>query len=274
MSSNYFTEHSSIFQAPIDAVGSAWDFEDGPKLQVTALTANQIDIIDTLSSNSFLAGLPLNVLAEIADCCQARKYETGDYVFSEGQDATACYIVASGRIGILKQTSELERMHSLLPSGHAFAILPTIEKKQYTVSARSECPSELYVLSRRDALRLVKRFPEIRSVALSIIGQRMNQALEFSSSISSDSPRVRIASVLLALGPLNRSRNTYSIALEIAELAKICCLKTSVVGKICRKLEEGKFICLQEPGKILVLDREALAEFTPGPFDVSKTSQT
>ena len=266
MAANYLIETGSIFQAPIDAVSNPYDFEDAPQLQVTALTANQLTIVNTLTSNSFLAQLPLNVLAEIADCCQSRKYEAGDYVFSQGQDATACYIVASGRIGILKQTENRQQMHSLLPAGHAFAILPTIEKKQYSVSARSECHSELYVLSRRDALRLVARFPEIRSVALSIIGQRMNQVLEFSRSISSDSPRVRIASVLLALGPQNRSRNTYSIALEIEELAKLCSTKINVAGKICRKLASEKFINLQEPGKILVLDREALAEFTPNTY--------
>lgn len=101
---------------------------------------------------------------------QEREIKTNTTIFTEHMPAEALYIVKSGTVRITMMAGEGEEMGLLLLGpGEFFGELALVQETNRLVTARSETPVELLLMTRKDFQALIDLEPRAAARALVVI---------------------------------------------------------------------------------------------------------
>jgi CRP/FNR family cyclic AMP-dependent transcriptional regulator len=119
-------------------------------------------------------------IREIERIVHVRKYETGEFVFQQGDVGAGLFVIAKGSVNILlDDTSETAPLATLEKSDF-FGELSLLDNERRSASARAAEPSVLIGFFRPDLLDLVERNPVLGSKVLlniaKVIGERLRSA--------------------------------------------------------------------------------------------------
>lgn len=154
----------------------------------------------------------------IVDQCIEKRYEKGETIFHEGEQAEAVWVVKEGRVHLMKFS----------PGGHAsttcvmapkeiFCCLPALDRRPYPVDAVAATPATLVRIPVAAFHDTMRSHPLFNQRAICLFCDRLRQ-VEGKGCAIYDSVERRIAQVLLTLQ--KKFGNTIPLTRqEIAELA-------------------------------------------------------
>jgi len=103
-----------------------------------------MDDSSALSTTELLSSLPEEALDRVAHRATRVRLERNGVLFNEGDEASAMYVVESGRIGIGKRSPDgRESLVALIEPGDVFGEMPLFDEEPRSASARALERSEL-----------------------------------------------------------------------------------------------------------------------------------
>ncbi len=116
------------------------------------------ELIDLLSDIEVFSGLRSSQYLALADYLHERQFTKGESIFSEGDPATAMYIICNGRVEL--SCPAVKQMDgSYLESGNIFGELALCCEHRRMYDARTRASTKTLVLFRKGLERFVYRNP-------------------------------------------------------------------------------------------------------------------
>jgi CRP/FNR family cyclic AMP-dependent transcriptional regulator len=126
--------------------------------------------MELLQNNMLFRGSSREEMEVILGLFQDRQLKQNTTIFAENMPAEALYIVKSGSVRITMMVGEGEEIGLLLLGpGEFFGELALVQEANRLVTARSETPVELLLLTRNDFQTMLGIVPQAAARALMII---------------------------------------------------------------------------------------------------------
>ena len=137
----------------------------------------------------------LNALATIA---VAKTYAAGEVLFLEGQACEGLFVIARGRVKIVKSTSSGRQVVlAVEPAPSTVAEIPIFDGDPYPAGVIALEETIALLVLRRELHSICLRHPEISLKMLATVGRRLRTLVGLVESITFGSVRQRLAQLLL-----------------------------------------------------------------------------
>ncbi|MCB0317556.1 MAG: response regulator [Bdellovibrionales bacterium] len=219
------------------------------------------EIFSHLQKGQYLNNLPLDTLSELATYCDLKIHDSGQFVIFEGDNNSNCFLVASGRVAVVKASgSGKELIVELLPPGDGFGLISSLDKQPYPYSLRSQTDSELVWMPRDLLLNVLEHFPNLFKNILEDVFARLRGSHNISRALAHDRVELRVASAIIALVPklAKDADDKPEIKMTRQELADLVGTSQETCIRITKALERDGMLDLAETGKIVVNNLDAL----------------
>lgn len=155
---------------------------------------------DFLSKAPIFADLAEAELAFLASRAVAKRFASGELIFSEGDSCPGMYVIESGFVKIFKTSaSGREQVLAIDGPGHSVAELPVFDGGKYPASAMAVNDTVLLFVSKQDFQSLCVQHPQVALKVLRVVGRRLRGLVAIIEELSFTTVRYRIASMLLRL---------------------------------------------------------------------------
>jgi len=151
-----------------------------------------------LRSAQLFAGLDERQIAKLTQHAIARRAETDELIFFEGDDCQGLYVIYSGAVKIFKQSAQgREQVLTIEAAGSVVAELPVFDGGPYPASCKSIESSVLLFVSKDDFRRSCREDPELALKVLASVGARLRRLVTIIEELSFLTVRSRLATMLL-----------------------------------------------------------------------------
>ncbi|MBE0481027.1 MAG: Crp/Fnr family transcriptional regulator [Dehalococcoidia bacterium] len=213
-----------------------------------------IETIETLRSSLVFSGLEEGDIKELARICVDRRLESGSFVFLEGDEPAWFYIVAEGRIRVLKHSSQgKEFVIAHFGPGEMFGEVAVFENKPYPASAQAVSDSRVLAIKRNDYLAFLARQPEVAFRIIHVLVGRLRDAQSRLRDLAGERAEQRIARVLLML----QSRLGSTISFTRQEIADMSGATIETTIRVMSRLKD-RGIIRSVRGKTIIVDEAGL----------------
>jgi nucleotide-binding universal stress UspA family protein len=113
----------------------------------------------------------------IGETARIRTYQRGEWIVREGDLATGCFIIASGRVEVLRgERSGHPTVLSTLDAGELFGEMAVIDDHPRSASVRALEETECVAIGRAEFLEILQRRPQIAVQMLPVLVRRLRRA--------------------------------------------------------------------------------------------------
>jgi len=203
---------------------------------------------------------PLNAdeIAEVFALSIYYSLAAGEFVYQESDTADRLYIVARGKIKIMKYSSEgNEFIISFLEPGELFGISAAFTDKPYSYSAIAMEESDVLEIRKEDFLQLIEDHSKMGLDVIKIVGERLIDAHERLRDLAGERVETRLLKTLLRLFQGYGRELTFTRH----ELADMTGTTTESVIRICSHLKE-KGVIESARGKLIIIDPPKLRQLS------------
>ncbi len=203
---------------------------------------------------------PLNAdeMAELFALSIYYSLTTGEFVYQEGDNAERLYLIARGRIKLMKYSSEgNEFIISFLEPGEMFGIAAALAGEAYSCSAIAVEESDVLEIRKEDFLQLIKDHAQIGLDVIKNLGVRLIDAQERMRELAGEKVEPRLLKTLQRL----YQSNGRELSLTRHELAEMTGTTTETVIRVCGHLKEQGII-ESTRGRINIINPEKLRQLS------------
>ncbi|GAB4296892.1 MAG: Crp/Fnr family transcriptional regulator [Desulfuromonadia bacterium] len=221
-----------------------------------------MNLREPLRQSLLFSGLGDNDLAAIADVATLRSFRKGETLFTEGEDASGFFLLASGGVKLCKTSPDgREKVLHFSHPGETFAEAALFGDGRYPATAVAIDSGEAIFFGRDQLLALIHQNPRFALnliVALSMLLRKFARQIE---ELSFAEVPARLASYLLDLA--ERKSTTYQgrtyldLDVKKGELAARLGTVGETLSRTFRKLKEEGIIDL-DGSRVIIEDRERL----------------
>ena len=137
----------------------------------------RVDKTEILRESLIFSGLSEDELAELSQIVVERSFNPGEFVFWEGDDPDWFYIIAEGKIKVLKHSSlGKEFIIAFFGPGEMFGEVAVFENKPYPASAQAVAETKVLGIRREDFLNFLAGRPEVALRIIYVLGGRLRDA--------------------------------------------------------------------------------------------------
>ena len=141
------------------------------------------DELTFFRSVSLFHGLRTRDLGRVMQALQKRNYRAGEVLFAEGEPGKAVFIVHSGKVRLIRQTTNGPRNLVELTSGGFFGEMALLENKPRAAGAIMVEDGEIFLLYTATLETLVQMYPMIganlmKNLAIMLSGLLLKSNLE------------------------------------------------------------------------------------------------
>lgn len=180
----------------------------------------------------YFRALPDVDLAEVAKHVHLKRYAQGQLVIMEGEPCDGLYVVREGRVRVYKMSpAGKEQVLRIIPPDESFNDVPVFDGGPNPASADSLDESEIGILTKPDAERLLQSRPSFSAAMLRVFARRLRQLTTIVEDFAFHSVRARLARALLETAQDGASRLTQRDLAELAGTAR------EVAGRELRQME-------------------------------------
>ena len=216
---------------------------------------------EILKQSLIFSVLSEDELAGLGDLAIQRSYKPGEYVFWEGDAPEWFYIVAEGRIKVLKHSSQgKDFIIAFFEPGEMFGEVAVFEDKPYPASAQAAIETTVLGIKRKDLLSFLSGRPQVALRIIGILGGRLRDAQSRLSDLAGERVEQRLARTLLMLSLKLGS----SLPFTRQEIADMAGTTTETAIRVMSRLKEGGII-RSVRGKTIILDETKLRLLSEGP---------
>jgi CRP/FNR family transcriptional regulator len=153
---------------------------------------------------AFLRSVPLfantspDVLAEISQQFHIRTWASDKLLFLEGENPTAFYIVAAGRVRLYKLSLEgREQTILMLRERDFFDVPPLLDHEPHPATAATLTDARLYVIGSDEMRDLLRNHPEVAGNLLPYMAHKLRELATLASDLAFTDVSTRLARLLL-----------------------------------------------------------------------------
>jgi CRP/FNR family transcriptional regulator len=223
-------------------------------------------MLDLLHRVPYFAGLPDNLLAELARVAVERRYSRGEIIFLEGEPCSGLYVVARGEVKIFKVSPQGREqiLHQIGPGG-TFNDVAALDGEPNPASAAAIADTTLHCITRADLRRLAHAYPALAWVLIESIARRARHLVGIVEDLSLRSVKARLAKLLLAEAERAAAQPELDRTQMVtqAEMAARLGTVREMVGRGLRELAEEGLIVMDRH-RIVIADREKLEAVAEG----------
>jgi CRP/FNR family transcriptional regulator len=214
----------------------------------------------------YFAGLPEDLLGELALAAAERRAARGQIVFVEGEPCAGLHIVAQGEVRIYKLSPQgREQVLQQIGPGETFNEVAVWDGGANPASAMAATDAVILVLQRDAVHRLALTRPELAWALLESIARRTRHLVFVVEDLALRSVKARVARLLLAQaaraskpGELRRDQ-----MITQAEMAARLGTVREMIGRALRDLADDGLIEFDRH-RIVIIDRDRLVEISEG----------
>ena len=219
-----------------------------------------------LRQHPMFAGLPLDILEEIAARASHRRFPAGTQVFREGDRGEVLYGVISGRIRISTASPDgRELTLNLCVPGEIVGEIAFLDGGVRTASGEAVEPTTCFALQRAPFLDLLERRPVIALHLLRLVSERLRYINKQVTDSAFLNVPVRLAQRLAQLPraacdadtDASSTGNAFEVRISQLDLASFLGVSRQVVNGYLRAWQRDELIEVGR-GRIFIRDLEGL----------------
>ena len=219
-----------------------------------------MSLADTIASIPFFKGLSPEHLEGLAAIALDRTATKGEVLFSEGDEGTGFYVVASGRVKVFKLSSEgREQILHIFGAGEPFGEVPVFEGLHFPAGAAALEQSRLIFFPRAAFTDLIRRNPDLALTMLAVLSKRLRVFTRLIEDLSLREVPGRVAAYLRYLSHRNEGTQELTLDITKAQLASLLGTIPETLSRILGKMSSRGLIQTKGP-RIRILDSEGLKE--------------
>jgi len=206
------------------------------------------------------SSLTAEEMAELAGLCRVRDIGTGEYVFMEGEAPHWLYMVAEGRVKVLKHSTQgKEFIISFFGPGEMFGEVAIFQDKPYPASAQAASELKVLAISREDFHAFLHSRPETVFRIIHVLSSRLRDAQVRLRDLAAERVEQRLARVLIMLV----SRLGPVLPFTRQEIADMVGTTPETAIRLMSKLKDAGII-VSSRGRTEILDEARLREISEG----------
>ena len=220
--------------------------------------------VEILKHSLIFSGLSQAELDELAGLAVERSLVAGEFVFWDGDAPEWLYMVAGGRIKVIKYSSlGKEFIVAFWGPGDMFGEVAVFEDKPYPASAQAVANTRVVGIKRADFLPFLARHPQVALRIINILGGRLRDAQCRLRDLAGERGEQRLTSVLLMLF----AKLGATLPFTRQEIADMAGTTTETAIRVLSQLRD-RGIIRSIRGKVTILDEEKLRLLSEGPPQV------
>lgn len=213
-----------------------------------------------LKRSFIFSGLSDEDLDALSKLSVSRSFEAGQYVFWEGDAPAHFFVVASGRVKVLKHSSlGKEFVVAFFGPGEVFGEVAVFEGRPYPASAQAISDAEVLAIGMGDFLAFLSEHPEVSLSIINMLGGRLRDAQNRLNALAGERAEQRVAKTLLMLS----SKLGQSLPFTRQEIADMSGTTIETTIRVMSRMKSGGIIRSRR-GKIDVLDETRLRTVSEG----------
>ncbi len=219
--------------------------------------------LKVISRLPFFKSLPAGAITEINGLFHDHSYAAGETIYFEGDAAQYLYLVAMGRVKLVRNTSTGHDVWlDVLHGGEYFGSLESLGMQTYSETAVAHTDGCILQISSHDFDTILGRYPEVTLKVLSAVGQRLQESQEVIKQLSSYTVEQRVASALCRLAGKLGQQGDEGVLIQLPfsrqDLAAMAGTTTETVSRVMSRFADTGLI---KTGRkwVAVTDQEGLA---------------
>lgn len=222
---------------------------------------SDVERVGVLKQSLIFSGLSEIEMAELAALVVPRSFTAGQFVLWEGDAPEWFYLVAQGRVKVVKHTSSgKEFIIAFFGPGEMFGEVAVFEDKPYPASAQAIEDTSVLGIKKEDFLSFLANRPQVALRIINVLGGRLRDAQVRLKDLAGERVEQRLAQTLVTLS----SRHGSTLPFTRQEIADMSGTTTETAIRVMSRLREGKII-RSVRGKIIILDETKLRLLSEGP---------
>ena len=216
---------------------------------------------EILKKSLIFSSLNEEELSGLAGLSVERSFQPNEFIFWEGDEADYFYVIAQGRIKVVKHASSgKEFIIAFFEPVEMFGEVAAFEGKPYPASAQALSASKVLGINRQNFLDFLATRPKVALRIINILGGRLRDAQGRLKDLAGERVEQRLARILLMLA--SRMGNTLPFTRQ--ELADMAGMTTETAIRLTGGLSERGIIRTSR-GQLVVLDEAKLRALAEGP---------
>ncbi|MFC2068195.1 Crp/Fnr family transcriptional regulator [Chloroflexota bacterium] len=198
--------------------------------------------------------------SELAELAIERHIMSNDFILWDGDAPDWFYIIASGKVKILKHTSlGKEFIITFFGPGEMFGEVAVFENKPYPASAQAVAETTVVGIRRENFLSFLADRPQVALRIIRILGERLREAQSRLKDMAGERVEQRLAGILYI----------FSVKLGLIlpftrqEIAALVGTTTETTIRVMSQLKDLGIIHSAR-GKTIILDKEKLKILSEG----------
>jgi NTE family protein len=196
---------------------------------------------DFLARAPIFAGLPVEVRGEIAKSSREVQLAAGEWLFREGEEGDALFVIRAGRLEVVSGEGKVMRV---LGRGAVLGELALITSSPRSASARAARDTDLIAIDRSDFQKLLKGSPEVALALTQTLGMQLRDSVGVL-------PQSRAVPVTIAVIPLDEGVPIRDLGTDLAAALSRWGRVDAIDGSIVEEREDEGNVAVFGP----VLDR-------------------
>ena len=220
-----------------------------------------MDKAEILQKSFIFSGLSKDEMAELVGLAFERNIAAGEFIFWEGDTPEWFYIVAAGRIKVLKHSSlGKEFIIAFFGPGEMFGEVAVFEDKPYPASAQTAEDTRILGIGRQDFLTFLAQRPQVALRIISILGGRLRDSQNRLKDLAGERVEQRLARTLLMLS----AKLGATLPFTRQEIADMAGTTTETAIRFLSRLKESEII-RSTRGRITIVNETKLRLLSEGP---------
>jgi CRP-like cAMP-binding protein len=214
-----------------------------------------------LRRSPIFSGLNKGELAQLAGLAAEHRFEPGEFIFWEGDQPRWFYLVAEGRVKILKHSSlGKEFVIAYFGPGEMFGEVAVFERKSYPGSAQAVAQTRVLEIRGDDFRSFLASRPELSLRIIHILAGRLRDAQGRLRDLAGERVEQRLARTLLML----HSKLGPTLPFTRQEIADMAGTTTETAIRFMSRLRHAGIV-RSARGKTIIVDESKLRLLGEGP---------
>lgn len=176
----------------------------------------QISVVHSLAGVPLFAGLRPDELTAVAAHARRRSVKAGGFFFQQGDPASSCYVLLSGRVRVTQINPEGHQviLHMIGP-GDGFALVAPFTRGEYGVAAEVVEDAEALAWDGAAMEQLMRDFPTIAVNALRFLSGRLHELQDRYRELATERVERRVARAVIRLARQAGRRTDAGILIDL-----------------------------------------------------------
>lgn len=218
------------------------------QIEIVEPAACSIDLrLSILQQTPFFNGLSPSEMGVVNEQFREFGYQPGASIYFSGEKAANLYIVASGRVKLLRHSlSGQDVLLDILQPGDYFGTLMGVVDDLYPETAVAQTAVCVLTIEAETFRALLQQYPSAALAVLDITAKRLHDTQETVRRLSTNSVEQRIAAVLLKLADKLGEKTDEGILIQMVlsrdDLAQMSGTTTETASRIISQFQKAGLV--------------------------------